>query len=577
MATLTPTSGLKRGESIKRTPSDLSRDLASQDLPPPSAITNDERRKLLEDRRNQLDKELAQLDSNEPEALTMTHRRRQSEKAQDAMAAALAGLELGDPERLVRANAKADGAATPIPPSQTEGHASVPSTPALEIDEPVAVSLASGSIEPPTDAEKKEGETKGAEQVVTPWDVQGAVVEGVQMAINYDHLIDQFGTKRIDEPLLERFERLTGRKPHLLLRRSTFFSHRELNLILDRYEQKKPFYLYTGRGPSSDSMHLGHMIPFVFTQWLQDVFDCPLVIQLTDDEKFLFKPSLKLEQCNTFAYQNAKDIIACGFKPEKTFIFSDLDFVGGPFYRNVVKISRLITARQSQQTFGFKLDDNVGKWHFVAIQAAPSFSSSFPQIFGTKTDIPCLIPCAIDQDPYFRLTRECAQRLKYKKPALIHAKFIPSLLGAQSKMSASAQESSIYMTDTQKMIKDKINKYAFSGGQTTVEEHREKGGNPDVDVSYQYLTFFLDDDAEVEQIAQDYRSGKLLTGELKQKTISMLQDFVKAFQERRAQVTEETVKIFTDSTKQIDPTLRYGPGCTGEKPKKDAAAPVVAA
>lgn len=55
----------------------------------------------------------------------------------------------------------------------------------------------------------------------------------------------------------------------------------ELNLILDRYEQGKPFYLYTGRGPSSDSMHLGHMIPFVFTQWLQDVFDCPLVVQLT--------------------------------------------------------------------------------------------------------------------------------------------------------------------------------------------------------------------------------------------------------------------------------------------------------
>jgi len=77
-------------------------------------------------------------------------------------------------------------------------------------------------------------------------------------------------------------------------------------------------------------------------------------------------------------------------------------------------------------------------------------------------------------------------------------------------MSASAQESSIYMTDTQKMIKDKINKYAFSGGQTTVEEHREKGGNPDVDVSYQYLTFFLDDDAEVEQIAQVSTSRSVL-------------------------------------------------------------------
>lgn len=46
------------------------------------------------------------------------------------------------------------------------------------------------------------------------------------MAIDYNHLIDQFGTKRIDDELLERFERLTGRKPHLLLRRGTFFSHR---------------------------------------------------------------------------------------------------------------------------------------------------------------------------------------------------------------------------------------------------------------------------------------------------------------------------------------------------------------
>ena len=42
--------------------------------------------------------------------------------------------------------------------------------------------------------------------------------------------------------------------------------HREFDKILDRYEQGKPFFLYTGRGPSSDSMHLGHMIPFTFTK-----------------------------------------------------------------------------------------------------------------------------------------------------------------------------------------------------------------------------------------------------------------------------------------------------------------------
>jgi tryptophanyl-tRNA synthetase len=103
-------------------------------------------------------------------------------------------------------------------------------------------------------------------QKVTPWDVEGAIVDGVQVAIDYNKLINEFGTKLISPELLERFQKLTGWKPHPLLRRGTFFSHRELDTILTRYEQGKPFYLYTGRGPSSNSMHLGHMVPFMFTK-----------------------------------------------------------------------------------------------------------------------------------------------------------------------------------------------------------------------------------------------------------------------------------------------------------------------
>lgn len=76
----------------------------------------------------------------------------------------------------------------------------------------------------------------------------------------------------LNQDLLARIERLTGRPVHHFLRRGVFFSHRDLSTVLDCYEQKKPFYLYTGRGPSSDSLHLGHLIPFLFTkcvcQWL---------------------------------------------------------------------------------------------------------------------------------------------------------------------------------------------------------------------------------------------------------------------------------------------------------------------
>ena len=83
------------------------------------------------------------------------------------------------------------------------------------------------------------------------------------------------------------------------------------------------------------------------------MFDVPLVVQLTDDEKFLFKHELKVEQTYDFAKRNARDIIAVGFPLDKTFIFSDFDYVGGAFYKNIVKVARAITINQARATFGF--------------------------------------------------------------------------------------------------------------------------------------------------------------------------------------------------------------------------------
>ena len=62
-------------------------------------------------------------------------------------------------------------------------------------------------------------------------------------------------------------------------------------------------------------------------RWLQDTFDVPLVIQMTEDEKFLWK-DITIEEANRYAYENTKDIIACGLDMSKTFIFSDFDFMG---------------------------------------------------------------------------------------------------------------------------------------------------------------------------------------------------------------------------------------------------------
>lgn len=110
-------------------------------------------------------------------------------------------------------------------------------------------------------------EAKTKEQIITPFGVSGGFDEsGRPKAIDYDKLVDTFGSQRIDKPLLERFEKVTGHKSHRMLRRGLVFSHRDLDQILDKYERGIPFYLYTGRGPSSDSMHVGHTIPFEFTK-----------------------------------------------------------------------------------------------------------------------------------------------------------------------------------------------------------------------------------------------------------------------------------------------------------------------
>lgn len=84
-----------------------------------------------------------------------------------------------------------------------------------------------------------------------------------------------------------------------------------------------------------------------------------------------------------------------------------------------------------------------------------------------------------------------------------------------------------------------VNKYAFSGGGESKEDHRKHGANLDVDVPFKYLSFFLDDDEQLETIRRDYGSGAMFTGEVKKTLIELLSAMVGRHQAARAMVTEE--------------------------------------
>jgi len=348
---------------------------------------------------------------------------------------------------------------------------------------------------------------------VTPWEVTGKV--------DYERLMKDFGTQPIT-PALKKKVDLLAKDSNVLLERDVYFSHRDLDKVLSDYETKKGFFLYTGRGPSGD-MHIGHILPMLFTKWLQEKFGVNLYIQLTDDEKFLVKRERDLEEIDRIANDNILDIIALGFDPDKTFIFKNTEYIRN-MYPLALKISKSINFSQVKSTFGFENSTNIGMLFFPTLEILPT-------MFETKR---CLIPASIDQDPFWRLQRDIAESLGYQKAAQIHGKFIPPLTGVEGKMSTSMPETAIYLSDDEKTVKQKIMKYAFSGGQETVELHRKHGGNPDVDVSFLWLKYLFEPNSKkLKHIEEDYKDGKILTGELKMMLVEKINKFLEEHRQGR--------------------------------------------
>ena len=360
-------------------------------------------------------------------------------------------------------------------------------------------------------------EKEPEEMVVTPWEVSGVV--------DYNRLIEQFGTKPMTEGLLNRLERQAGHL-HLQLRRGIFFSHRDLDWWLDMHEEGQPVGLYTGRGPSGP-VHLGHLLPWFFTKYLQDAFGAELYFQMTDDEKFLIHPELSLDYTVGYTYENALDLIACGLDPEKTHIISDVNDIGH-IYRLALRVAKHVTFSTIRAVFGLKDSDNIGIIWFPAIQATPCFIQSVRE----GRNVAVLIPAAIDQDPYWRMTRDIAERLGFYKPAQMHAKFLPGL-GRGGKMSASMPETAIFTIDPPETAAGKVTN-AFTGGRPTAKEQRELGGVPSICTIYAYYYFlFEEDDGRLAELERECRSGDIVCGDCKARLAEAVKRFLTDFQRKR--------------------------------------------
>jgi tryptophanyl-tRNA synthetase len=361
---------------------------------------------------------------------------------------------------------------------------------------------------------------------VTPWEVEGE--------IDYNKLIENFGTQTITPEILMKVKDLIG-EIHPMLKLQYFFSHRDFDWILSKYENGDKFYLYTGRGPSG-MIHMGHLLPWIFTKYLQDKFNVKLLFQLTDDEKFLYGQDRTMEEIKHYTYENILDIIAVGFDRRKTKIIVDTKHIKH-LYPIATELAKRITFSTAKAVFGFSNSTNIGMIGFPSIQAAPCFLPSI--IEGKPT--PVLIPAAIDQDPYWRMTRDVAERLGYDKPAQIHSKFLPGL-GISGKMSSSRPETALFTTDDPEIIDKKVSS-AFTGGQATVALQRKLGGNATGCPVFWYLRYFFDTERQSDERLLKCKSGNLLCGECKSDLAKDSKSFIVDFKKRR-ESAKDIIKEF---------------------------------
>lgn len=345
---------------------------------------------------------------------------------------------------------------------------------------------------------------------------------------DYDKLAREFGIKPF-APLLKRMK-----EPHLLMRRGMVFGHRDFDKILDS-SKKEGYAMMTGLMPSG-KFHLGHKILADQIIYHQQELGAKIFVCVADIEAYNMRLN-DMEELRRIAIEEYLiNYIALGLKPRKCdFYFqssrSRYPEKANAFYRLAGMSARKTTFNEMKAIYG---EISPAKVMSVMTQVADILHPMLPEFGGFRRVV---IPVGVDQDPHIRLSRDISSRFSEEfsfpsLPASTYHRFLKGLKGG--KMSSSDPYSYIALTDDPKEAGKKIMKYAFSGGRGSVKEHREKGGIPEVDVSYQYLySQFEPDDRKIKKIHDDYRSGKMLTGELKQILIEKLEKFLTEHQKKR--------------------------------------------
>ena len=357
--------------------------------------------------------------------------------------------------------------------------------------------------------------TASKSSVIDPWGSNEVKID--------DKLMKDFGLKKF------KIDNLDSK--HRFLTRNIIVAQRDFEAVSDCIKNNKSFIQLTGIA-ASGPLHLGHKVD-IDAFMLFNELGAKSKFAVCDIDGYVSRPDSKvpdMETAKKYSVDMVANLLALGIDKEDIYVQSRMN---SRYYEFVFELSKKITENSFKAIYGHV---NPGKLSANLLQYGDILHLQLKDFYGP---MPSITGIGIEQDPHARACRDLAKRLPYnfKAPSFFYFTH-QSGLQEGSKMSASEPDTAIFLNDSIKEIKRKINK-SFSGGQDTVELHRKLGGNPDIDKAYEILFYHHPDDKLVKDVYNKYKKGEMLSGELKKICIEFLTNFL----EKHQSLVAENMKL----------------------------------
>ena len=356
--------------------------------------------------------------------------------------------------------------------------------------------------------------------IIDPW--------GSFLVKDYEKLIGQYGLEPFTNELMKKLP-----KPNKLMRRKIVFAQTDFDRVVDAINHKEEFYALTGIMPTMDKIHLGTKLVIENMNYFQGHGAKTFV--LVADLEAAATREVSLEEGRERALDfHIPAYIALGLNPKKTMFYFQSE---NEKVKNLAFIfSNKITLNEYRAIYG---NTQPARVMSSVLQAGDIL---FPQL---EQRMPGIVPVGPDQSVHILLSRDIANRTKSKfnfvPPSGLYNRFTPSLDG-ELKMSKSKPQSCISIPEDVDVACKKIRK-ALSGARKTLADHKKYGAIPEKDMSFELLKqHFIEDDKELKKLYDEYKSGKMTTGEIKditcEKLTKFMKDFEKSFEKARKIVSK---------------------------------------